>query len=185
MDRKVGIIGGGQLGKMILDEASKIGLSLSILDPSNESPCCKLSNNFVQGDFNDYNTVINFGEKHDLISYEIEHINIDALDTLVKNGVEVQPTPKILRMIQDKNLQKSFFKKNNFPTSNFTSVSISTQQPFRIYFTCILNSICVPGSPLRDKLLINAIQRTEIISVPHTEPYTTVKQIFWSVLGLH
>ena len=120
MDRKVGIIGGGQLGKMILDEASKIGLSLSILDPSNESPCCKLSNNFVQGDFNDYDTVINFGEKHDLISYEIEHINIDALDTLVKNGIEVQPSPKILRIIQDKNLQKSFFKKNNFPTSNFT-----------------------------------------------------------------
>ena len=87
LDRKVGIIGGGQLGKMILDEASKIGLSLSILDPSNESPCCNLSNNFVQGDFNDYDTVINFGEKHDLISYEIEHINIDALDKLLKNGI--------------------------------------------------------------------------------------------------
>ncbi len=119
LDRKVGIIGGGQLGKMILDEASKIGLSMSILDPSSESPCCKSSNNFVQGDFNDYDTVINFGEKHDLISYEIEHINIDALDTLVKKGIEVQPSPKILRIIQDKNLQKSFFKKNNFPTSNF------------------------------------------------------------------
>ena len=120
LDRKIGIIGGGQLGKMILDETNKMGLSLSILDPSSESPCCKLSSNFVKGDFNDYDTVTNFGEKHDLISYEIEHINIDALDALVKKGIEVQPSPEILRIIQDKNLQKTFFKKNNFPTSNFT-----------------------------------------------------------------
>ncbi len=119
MNRKIGIIGGGQLGKMILDETNKMGIYVSILDPSSESPCRNLSKNFIQGDFKDYHTVLNFGLKHDIISYEIEHINVDALDELVRKGIEVQPAPELLRIIQDKYKQKSFFKKNNFPTSDF------------------------------------------------------------------
>ena len=120
MNKKIGIIGGGQLGKMILDETNKIDLEVSILDPNKNSPCKNLTKNFIQGDFNDFDTVLNFGLAHDIISYEIEHINVDALDELVSRGIEVQPTPKILRIIQDKNLQKSFFKENNFPTSDFS-----------------------------------------------------------------
>tara|TARA_Y100000813_G_C24159670_1_gene351463 strand:- start:1512 stop:2651 length:1140 start_codon:yes stop_codon:yes gene_type:complete len=119
LNRKIGIIGGGQLGKMILDETNKMGMHVSILDPSSESPCRNLSKNFIQGDFKDYHTVLNFGLKHDIISYEIEHINVDALDELVRKGIEVQPAPELLRIIQDKYKQKSFFKKNNFPTSDF------------------------------------------------------------------
>ena len=120
MNKRIGIIGGGQLGKMILDETNKMGIPVSILDPSSDSPCSNLSNNFIQGDFKDYDTILNFGLEHDIISYEIEHINVDALDELIKRGVKVWPSPKILRIIQDKNKQKSFFKKNNFPTSNFS-----------------------------------------------------------------
>ena len=120
MNKKIGIIGGGQLGKMILDETNKIDLQVSILDPNKNSPCKNLTKNFILGDFNDFDTVLNFGLAHDIISYEIEHINVDALDELVSRGIEVQPTPKILRIIQDKNLQKSFFKENNFPTSDFS-----------------------------------------------------------------
>ena len=120
MNKKIGIIGGGQLGKMILDETNKIDLEVSILDPNKNSPCKNLTKNFILGDFNDFDTVLNFGLAHDIISYEIEHINVDALDELVSRGIEVQPSPEILRIIQDKNLQKSFFKENNFPTSNFS-----------------------------------------------------------------
>ena len=120
MNKKIGIIGGGQLGKMILDETNKIDLEVSILDPNKNSPCKNLTKNFIQGDFNDFDTVLNFGLAHDIISYEIEHINVEALDELVSRGIEVQPTPEILRIIQDKNLQKSFFKENNFPTSDFS-----------------------------------------------------------------
>ena len=120
MNKKIGIIGGGQLGKMILDETNKIDLQVSILDPNKNSPCKNLTKNFILGDFNDFDTVLNFGLAHDIISYEIEHINVDALDELVSRGIEVQPTPEILRIIQDKNLQKSFFKENNFPTSDFS-----------------------------------------------------------------
>ena len=120
MNKKIGIIGGGQLGKMILDETNKIDLEVSILDPNKNSPCKNLTKNFIQGDFNDFDTVLNFGLTHDIISYEIEHINVDALDELVSKGIEVQPSPEILRIIQDKNLQKSFYKENNFPTSDFS-----------------------------------------------------------------
>ena len=120
MNKKIGIIGGGQLGKMILDETNKIDLQVSILDPNKNSPCKNLTKNFILGDFNDFDTVLNFGLAHDIISYEIEHINVEALDELVSRGIEVQPTPEILRIIQDKNLQKSFFKENNFPTSDFS-----------------------------------------------------------------
>lgn len=120
MNKKIGIIGGGQLGKMILDETNKIDLELSILDPNKDSPCKNLTKNFIQGDFNDFYTVLNFGLAHDIISYEIEHINVDALEELVSRGIEVQPSPEILKIIQDKNLQKSFFKENNFPTSDFS-----------------------------------------------------------------
>ena len=120
MNKKIGIIGGGQLGKMILDETNKIDLQVSILDPNKNSPCKNLTKNFILGDFNDFDTVLNFGLAHDIISYEIEHINVDALDELVSKGIEVQPSPEILRIIQDKNLQKSFFKENNFPTSDFS-----------------------------------------------------------------
>ena len=105
---------------MILDETNKIDLQVSILDPNKNSPCKNLTKNFILGDFSDFDTVLNFGLAHDIISYEIEHINVDALDELVSKGIEVQPSPEILRIIQDKNLQKSFFKENNFPTSDFS-----------------------------------------------------------------
>ena len=118
-DKKLGIIGGGQLGKMLLSECAKMGIYTSVLDPSKNSPCKKLSNKFYCGDFNDYDTVYNFGKECDLITFEIEHINVDALESLEKIGKAVYPKSNTLRIIQDKNLQKSFFKKNNIPTSNF------------------------------------------------------------------
>ena len=118
-NRKLGIIGGGQLGKMLLSECNKMNIHTSVLDPNKNSPCKHLSNKFYCGDFNDFNTVYNFGKDCDLITFEIEHINVDALESLEKIGKVVYPKPKTLRIVQDKNLQKSFFKKNKIPTSNF------------------------------------------------------------------
>ena len=142
MNKKIGIIGGGQLGKMILDETNKIDLEVSILDPNKNSPCKNLTKNFIQGDFNDFDTVLNFGLAHDIISYEIEHINVDALDELVSKGIEVQPSPEILRIIQDKNLQKSFFKENNFPTSEFSYFNskndlLNSFKKGNLHFPCV------------------------------------------------
>ncbi len=118
-DKKLGIVGGGQLGKMLLSECAKMGIYTSVLDPSKNSPCKNLSNKFYCGDFNDYDTVYNFGKECDLITFEIEHINVDALESLENIGKDVYPKSNTLRIIQDKNLQKSFFKKNNIPTSHY------------------------------------------------------------------
>ena len=118
-DKKLGIIGGGQLGKMLLSECNKMNIYTSVLDPNKNSPCKNLSNKFYCGDFNDYDTVYSFGKDCDLITFEIEHINVDALESLEKIGKAIYPKSKTLRIIQDKNLQKYFFKKNNIPTSNF------------------------------------------------------------------
>ncbi len=119
LDKKLGIVGGGQLGKMLLSECNKMNISTSVLDPSEKSPCKSISDKFVLGDFNDFDTVYNFGKDCDIITFEIEHINVKALEALERDGKLVFPKPKTLKIIQDKNIQKSFFVDNKIPTSNF------------------------------------------------------------------
>ena len=119
LDKKLGIVGGGQLGKMLLSECNKMNISTSVLDPSEKSPCKSISDKFVLGDFNDFDNVYNFGKDCDIITFEIEHINVKALEALERDGKLVFPKPKTLKIIQDKNIQKSFFIDNKIPTSNF------------------------------------------------------------------
>ena len=121
--QKIGIIGGGQLGKMILNETNKWSLNISILDSNKNSPCKNLCNGFYVGDLLDYETVLNFGRQCDLITYEIEHINVQALFDLEKEGVTVYPKPETLKIIQDKNSQKEFYKRNELPTADFSFYS--------------------------------------------------------------
>ena len=122
-NQKIGIIGGGQLGKMILNETNKWSLNISILDSNKNSPCKNLCNGFYVGDLLDYETVLNFGRQCDLITYEIEHINVQALFDLEKEGVTVYPKPETLKIIQDKNSQKEFYKRNELPTADFSFYS--------------------------------------------------------------
>ena len=101
----LGILGGGQpLGKMLLQETLKICIRTAVLDPSAEAPARFACHSFEQGDLLDYDTVYQFGKKADLLTFEIENINInvDALEQLEREGVRIYPTPKSLRMIQDK-----------------------------------------------------------------------------------
>ena len=119
LNTRVGIIGGGQLGKMLLTEFNKMNIKTSVLDSSENSPCKNLTDKFVCGDFNDFTSVYNFGKDCDVITFEIEHINVDALERLENEGKRVFHKPKTLRIIQDKNLQKSFFRDNKIPTSEF------------------------------------------------------------------
>jgi 5-(carboxyamino)imidazole ribonucleotide synthase len=115
----IGIIGGGQLGKMILSESNRMSLKTSVLDSNKNSPCKNLTNNFFVGDLNNYNDVLEFGKKCDIITFEIEHINVDALTELQKIGKKVYPKPETLSIIQDKSKQKKFYTENNLPTSEF------------------------------------------------------------------
>ncbi len=122
-DLKLGILGGGQLGRMLIQQAINYNVTVKVLDPDREAPCRKLCDEFVVGALNDYNTVYNFGKKVDLLTIEIEKVNVDALEQLEKEGVLVYPQARVIRLIQDKGLQKQFFKQNDIPTAPFQIIS--------------------------------------------------------------
>jgi 5-(carboxyamino)imidazole ribonucleotide synthase len=116
-DFKLGILGGGQLGKMLISETQKFDIQTFVLDPSHEAPARLACNNFFQGDLLDFETVYRFGKLVNLLTIEIENVNLDALEKLEKEGLKVYPSPKTLRLIQSKNIQKKFYLKNNIPTA--------------------------------------------------------------------
>ncbi|WPV02518.1 5-(carboxyamino)imidazole ribonucleotide synthase [Mucilaginibacter sp. cycad4] len=126
-DLKLGILGGGQLGRMLIQQAINYNVTVKILDPDREAPCRKLCDEFTVGSLGDYETVYNFGKTVDLLTIEIEKVNVDALEQLEKEGVLVYPQSRIIRLIQDKGLQKQFFKENDIPTADFQIIS-SPQQ---------------------------------------------------------
>jgi 5-(carboxyamino)imidazole ribonucleotide synthase len=126
-DLRLGILGGGQLGRMLIQQAINYNVTVKVLDPDREAPCKKLCDEFVVGSLGDYETVYKFGKKVDLLTIEIEKVNVDALEQLEKEGVLVYPQPRIIRLIQDKGLQKQFFKENDIPTAEFQVIS-STEQ---------------------------------------------------------
>jgi 5-(carboxyamino)imidazole ribonucleotide synthase len=126
-DLKLGILGGGQLGRMLIQQAINYNVTVKVLDPDREAPCRKLCDEFVVGSLSDYDTVYKFGKKVDLLTIEIEKVNVDALEQLEREGVLVYPQPRIIRLIQDKGLQKQFFKENNIPTAEFQVISSAEQ----------------------------------------------------------
>lgn len=122
-DLRVGILGGGQLGRMLIQDAINYNVSISVLDPDPNAPCNNLCDKFVTGSLTDFDTVYNFGKNTDLLTIEIEKVNVDALQRLEDEGVLVYPQPRVIRLIQDKGLQKEFFKQHDFPTSPFQLIS--------------------------------------------------------------
>jgi 5-(carboxyamino)imidazole ribonucleotide synthase len=117
-DFKLGILGGGQLGKMLLADTRKFDIQTLVLDPSEEAPARFGCNAFYKGSLMDYDTVYQFGKMVDLLTIEIENVNLDALDQLESEGLSIFPSPKTLRLIQNKGKQKDFYVKNGIPTSN-------------------------------------------------------------------
>ena len=117
----IGILGGGQLGKMLTDVTRKWDIRTHILDANAGAPVKNSCYRFVQGDLMDYETVLNFGREVDVLTIEIEHVNIDALYELEKAGVLVYPKPATLDIIQNKQTQKAFFVAQKLPTAPFIS----------------------------------------------------------------
>ncbi|TJZ61242.1 5-(carboxyamino)imidazole ribonucleotide synthase [Sphingobacterium olei] len=120
---QLGILGGGQLGRMLIQEAINYNVNVHVLDPDKNAPCRKLCNQFECGSLSDYQTVYRFGKGLDMITIEIEKVNVDALEKLEEEGVLVYPQSRVIRLIQDKGMQKQFFKQNNIPTSPFQLIS--------------------------------------------------------------
>lgn len=119
---KLGIIAGGQLGKMLIQEASKWDLHTLVLDPDPNCPASGIAHEHVMGNYLNFDDVYLFGKKVDLLTYEIENINVEALKQLQAEGLKVIPDPSILEIIQDKGLQKELYYKHHIPTA-----------PFRLY----------------------------------------------------
>lgn len=116
-DFRLGILGGGQLGKMLLTETRKFDIQTFVLDPSEEAPSRFGCNNFYKGSLMDFDTVYQFGKMVNLLTIEIENVNLDALDLLEEEGLPIFPSPKTLRLIQNKGKQKDLYVTNNIPTS--------------------------------------------------------------------
>jgi 5-(carboxyamino)imidazole ribonucleotide synthase len=122
-DLKLGILGGGQLGRMLIQSAINYNVTTKIIDPDKDAPCKNLCDEFTVGSLTDFNTIYEFGKTVDLITIEIEKVNVDALEKLEQEGVKIFPQPRIIKMIQDKGTQKQWLKDNNIPTSDFRLLS--------------------------------------------------------------
>ena len=118
-DFTLGILGGGQLGKMLLTETRKFDITTKVLDPSPDAPCRIACNTFVQGNLTDFNTVYNFGKDVEVLTIEIENVNIEALEKLQTEGVKVYPSPQTIKNIQNKATQKQFYATHGIPTASF------------------------------------------------------------------
>lgn len=116
---KLGLLGGGQLGRMLLQAAIDLDIHVKALDPDPDAPCAKIAPEFVVGSFLDYDTVYQFGQDCEVITIEIENVNLEALKKLRSEGKKVFPQPEVLEIIQDKRIQKQFYLDNNLPTSDF------------------------------------------------------------------
>ena len=117
--KTIGILGGGQLGKMLLTTTRQWDLTTHVMDPSPEAPARIGCNHFTQGDLMEYQDVLDFGKKVDLLTIEIENINTKALAELEKHGVKVYPQAAVLELIQNKCKQKEFYQKKGIPTAPF------------------------------------------------------------------
>lgn len=124
--KKIGIIGGGQLGRMMAMESHDLDVSIAVLDPTPDCPASKYAAQVV-GDFSDYDSVLEFGADKDVLTFEIESANADALLELEKQGVVVHPSPATLKIIKDKYEQKDFLSKHGIPVAPYTVVNTAEE----------------------------------------------------------
>lgn len=120
---KIGIIGGGQLGRMFIQNGLNYGLEFLVLDPDPEAPCADIAHKFVCADRNDEDAVYALGKECDVVTIEIENVSISGLKRLRDEGISVFPQPEVLEIIRDKGTQKQFFKDHGLPTADFALVT--------------------------------------------------------------
>ena len=136
MNKKIGLLGGGQLGRMLIQEAIDLDVEIHCLENDINAPCAKIAHGFTKGSITDKQTVLDFGSAFDLITVEIENVSIEALYELEALGKKVYPQPRVLELIRDKGVQKEFYKTHQIPTANFqlTTNSNGLQAPMEFPF---------------------------------------------------
>lgn len=155
---KVGILGGGQLGRMLLQAAANYPVETHVLENDDECPAAHLCRYFVKGDIRDFDTVYQFGKSLDAITIEIENVNIDALERLETEGVKVFPKPSVLRTIKNKIFQKEFYFENEIPTAEFVvTETLSELEQYR-HFIPAVHKIAEGGYDGRGVQLIHQLE---------------------------
>src|ERR1700712_1308045 len=143
--QKTGILGGGQLGRMLLQQAANYPVETFILENDPECPAAHLCHHFVLGDIRNYDDVYNFGKDLDALTIEIESVNVDALERLEAEGVTVYPQPSTLRLLKNKILQKNFYKQHDIPTAEYVVVQNKKELEQQSAFLPAVNKIAEGG----------------------------------------
>ena len=144
---RIGIVGGGQLGKMLTQSAKKLGFYVTIIDPTRDSPAGQVADKQIVADYRDEKAILKLAKVSDLITFEIELANDNALYKIMKKGKVVNPSPVTLAIIRDKLKQKEFLTKNKIPTARFLEVSS---------FSSMIDAAKIFGYPLMLKARTDA-----------------------------
>ncbi len=155
-DQKIGILGGGQLGAMLMRSAIDFGLNIAVLDKDPGAPCNMYCGNFTTGDLKDFNAVMEFGKLLDLITIEIEAVNTDALAALEQSGVKVFPSPAIITMVQDKYLQKQKLQALGMPTAQAVYVGSKAELKDKISTYPAVLKLCREGYDGRGVMILKS-----------------------------
>jgi 5-(carboxyamino)imidazole ribonucleotide synthase len=160
-NKTIAMLGGGQLGRMLLQEAPDLNLHIKVLDPDANAPCKGLSKHFVNGSLLDKSTILSFAADAHIVTIEIEHVNVEALKQLEKDGKQVYPQPHILEMIQDKGLQKQFYIDNNIPTPPFVLLNNKADLDKHLDFLPAFNKVRKGGYDGKGVVRINSVVDSE------------------------
>ena len=142
---KIGVLGGGQLGRMMIQSAIDFNLDIHVIDPDANAPCKSIATTFQVGALTDYDAVYNFGKDKDLITIEIENVNTKALAKLESEGKKVFPQPHIIELIQNKLHQKQFYQAHGIPTSEFIEVNGKSEVANHKNFLPFVNKLATGG----------------------------------------
>jgi 5-(carboxyamino)imidazole ribonucleotide synthase len=159
--RKIGILGGGQLGRMLLQAAANYPVESFVLENDTSCPAAHLCDHFVQGDIKDFNSVYNFGKGLDALTIEIEHVNVDALEKLELEGVTIYPRPQVLKTIKNKILQKQFYQQHEIPTAEFFITQNLQELDSRKNFLPAVHKLGEGGYDGRGVQVLNSVDDVE------------------------
>lgn len=144
-DYKIGVLGGGQLGRMMIQSAIDFNFNIHVLDPDPNAPCRDIATSFTAGKLTDFDAVMAFAQDKDLITIEIENVNTQALYALEKQGKKVYPQPRVIELIQNKFVQKNFYKDHGIPTAPFIEVGNKEEVAAHSDFLPFVNKLATEG----------------------------------------
>lgn len=171
---RLGMIGGGQLGRMFIQEAINFDIQVHVLDPDNNAPCKLIAHSFTQGSLTNYDDLYQFGLDKDVLTVEMENVNIEALEALEKLGKKVFPQPRVLKIIKDKGLQKQFYIDNGIPTADFKLISSSEELKEQLHLLPFMQKMRTGGY---DGKGVQAIKSIEDLNKAFSVPSVIEKMI--------